>query len=402
MGICDQSNNFLTNDIQRRRLKAICPVLLSPHTPKDRILGLRLADFIPFPLELYRFASYLICMASRDDTQTKMTVTDVTVQLTSLSLERQKIEQIGQQILAWTNGQPVLTAHVIQLLLNQPSLLQDTSVVDAVNDLVQNYFSPDLLQSEATSVNRETLQLLERIHQGLLADRNMRDRLLKSYQDILLIRHPVSSGYTAEQQTLLDMGLVVQDNTKGLKVANPIYRRVFNRPWVEDHLRQPFALNKEHWALLTGLLSILAFALLQSTFRYLPLGGTQRCSQETDLKNAIQANFSLNAQQMEQAIERLRTLQQMNELTDDCGSVLHDLEYNYAIYVEAGEKNQPFNAAKRLCRIPESFYQENNIRPWFYRWQNIYKRTDFVTLLDLYVKEENCPAYSWLSSPNSL
>lgn len=342
-------------------------------------------------------------MAQRDDPpKTKMTVADVTAQLASLSIERQETQYIGQQILAWTNGHPVLTAHVIQLLINQPSVLRDTSIQDAVNNLVQDYFSADLLQSEVTSVNRDALQVLDQIRQGLLTDRSMRDRLLKSYQDILLIRHQISSGYTTEQRQLLEMGLVVQDDAKGLKVANPIYRRVFNRAWIDQHLRQPFSLNKEYWVLLTGLLSILAFALLQSTFRYLPIGETQRCTQEKELKNAIQANFSLNAQQMDQAIVRLRSLQQANELTANCGSVLHELEYNYAIYIEAGEKNQPFNAAKRLCRIPEAFYQENNIRPWFYRWHNIYKRTDFTTLLDLYIQEESCPAYSWLSSPKSL
>ena len=184
-------------------------------------------------------------------------------------------------------------------------------------------------------------------------------------------------------------------------MANPIYRRVFNNEWLEQYLQKPFILNKEYWFLLTILLSILVFSLLQSTFRYLPIVQTRNCTQEQELKNAIQANFSLNSQQMEQAIERLRTLQKTNELTDPCEAILYDLEYNYAIYFEAGIDNQPFSAAKRLCSIPKIYYEENSIRPWFYRWSNIYKSTNFGSALTRYIQQESCPGYEALNSPHS-
>ena len=339
-------------------------------------------------------------MVNSDTAQLKkMTMADVTKQLTLLPIEHQQKTQAGQQILAWTEGQPILTTYVIEIVTNQCHRLQENSVQDAINSLVQDHFSPDVFQLAISPSNQNTLQLLKQIQNDLLAERPLRDRLLRSYRDILLFRHHIPSGYTPEQQLLLDIGLVIQDSERGLKVANPIYRRVFNRAWLEQHLQRPFTVHKEYWLLLTVLLSIVAFAVLQSTFRYLPMVETRNCTQEKELKNAIQANFSLNSQQMEQAIGHLQALQQSGELTEACAAILHDLEYNYAIYIEAGDNNQPLNAVKRLCRIPESYYQENNIRPWFYRWSNLYEKTDFNAVLARYLEQESCPAYVWLSSP---
>ena len=343
-------------------------------------------------------------MVKSNTTQPKMTMADVTTQLTLLPVEHQEKNQAGQQILAWTEGHPILTAYVIELVFDQYPLFEEKPVKDAINHLVQDHFSPDLLQATNNSSSissKNTFQLLSQIQKDLLAERPRRDRLLRSYREVLLFRHQVPSGYTDEQQLLLDIGLVVQDGRRGLKVANPIYRRVFNREWLEQYLPSAFIFPKEHWGLLIALLSIFAFALLQNTFRYLPIGETRNCSQEQELKEAIHANFSLNAQQMRQAIERLQALQQSNELTPSCTDILHDLEYNYAIYFEAGVDNQPFNAAKRLCGIPESYYKKNSIRPWFYRWRNLYKDTDFDAILTRYVQKESCPAYELLNSPDS-
>lgn len=330
----------------------------------------------------------------------KMTTIEVVMLLASLDLEPQEKERIGQQILAWTEGHPSLTMYVVSLVQNKLEFTHNVPVQDAINHLIKDCFSPRLFDADINADNQEILTILNHIRQSLLAERPMRNRLLISYREILLFRHQIPTGYTAEQQILLDIGLVTQDNGPGLKVANPIYRRVFNREWVDQYLQQPFIANKEYWVLLTVLLSILTFSLLQSIFRYLPIVETHNCLQEKELKDAIHANFSLNPQQMEEAIDRLRALQDANKLTDSCQTILHDLNYNYAIYFEAGTNNQPFNAAKRLCAIPISYYQENNIRPWFYRWKHIYEKTDFNPNLTRYLNTESCPAYVWLSSPN--
>lgn len=340
-------------------------------------------------------------MTQPERTSKLITSVELLSQMEELSYSSKDKEDISHQILAWTEGQPILTSYILQIVqVTQESTLNG-SAADTINDLVRHYFSTDILHVSPSPENQDVLQLLKQINHDLLAERPIRDRLLKTYQDILLFRHQVPSGYTAEQQILLDIGIVTQSEGRGLKVANPIYRRVFNRRWVDNYLRQPFSLHKEHWVLFTVLLSVLAFITLQSLFRYAPIVQTRRCNQENDLKNAIHANFSLDPSKMQQAIARLRGLQSSNQLTDSCQEILYDLEYNYAIYFEAGVKNQPLNAAKRLCGIPPAYFKENDIRPWFRRWTHIYQSTDFSINLSQYIKESPCPVYPLLNSAES-
>lgn len=340
-------------------------------------------------------------MAQQEKTSRLVTSAELLSQLEELPYPPQDREEIGHQILAWTEGQPLLTDYILQIIRTTQDVALDKVDKEGVNSLVQRYFSTDTLHVPISPENHDVVQLLTQINHALLAKRPIRDRLLKTYRDILLFRHQVPSGQTPEQQILQDIGIVVQTENGGLKVANPIYRRVFSRLWVEQYLRQPFALNKEHWVLFTVLLSVLAFTLLQSLFRYLPHVETRRCQQENELKNAIHANFSLDPVQMQQAIERLQGLQSSNQLTDSCQDILYALEYNYAIYFEAGVKNQPFNAAKRLCRIPPTYFQENDIRPWFRRWSHIYQSTDFSVNLSQHINEYPCPAYPLLNSSDN-
>lgn len=303
---------------------------------------------------------------------------------------------IAQQILAWTNGQPELTQCLLDKVATRLNYAFTGEATDLVNQQVRGYFSPDLLVSSSTQSTPAT-KLLHTLEEALLQDHQQNYRRLQYYQAVLLTPHKLPTGYQTEHDALVEAGLL-RENTQGVvKVANPIYRRVFNAPWVDKQLNRPLIQNKGNWLLFTSLLSILAFIILQSIFRYIPLTTTHRCHQENDLRDAVLAKLSLEPIQMQTSINRLLALQDQNQLSEQCKSVLHDLQYSYGIYVSAGTHNNPVDAAQYLCQVPESYYVKRNSVPWFSRWSNIYQSTNFAESLNTYVEDNTCPGYNFLN-----
>ena len=304
---------------------------------------------------------------------------------------------IARQILAWTNNQFELTQYLLEKVINTFSQEKKTVSTALVDEQVETYFSPDLLTSDLPN-HRALNALLIRLQQALLQDRQQGYQRLQYYQTVLLRSNSLHSNYADERQALLDVGLILYDqNRDRVKVASPIYRRIFNVLWIEQQLEKPFVMNKGHWLLFTSLLSIVAFVLLQSLFRYIPLSATNGCNKAADLRDAVRAQISLNPQQMQQSIERLLLLKERNQLSGQCQDVLHDLQYSYSIYVAVGTHNHPLEAANHLCQIPESYYIERNSVPWFSRWSNIYHGTNFARSLASYVENNPCPAYDFLN-----
>ncbi|NJM97055.1 MAG: hypothetical protein HC800_07630 [Phormidesmis sp. RL_2_1] len=333
---------------------------------------------------------------------------------------------LAEQILAWTEGHPILTEQlledVIQAVAQRHSPVATMMTAgdgpfanglaselanDLVNKLVKARFTPDMLAPDVLFADPSSWQsqrvseLLADIQQALVADQSQGCRLLKYYQLVLLARHHLPTGYLSEQQRLIELGLVRQDAQGNIKVANPIYRRIFSPTWVDEQLNQPFVLQKGRWILLTSLFSILTFILLQSVFRYFPWAPTHRCVQSAELRDATLASVSLAPESMEQAIDQLLTLKRQNQLSEPCQAVLYDLQYSYGIYVAASAHNNPLQAATYLCQIPESYYRERNVVPWFSRWSNLYESVDFADHLDRYVERQPCPGYDFLNRASS-
>lgn len=317
----------------------------------------------------------------------------------ALQQETAHIEEpltIAQQILAWTNGQPELTQCLLEKVITRLNYAFTGEAIELVNQQVRNYFSPNLLTAsndQSTSVT----ELLGTLKEALIQDHQQNHRRLHYYQAVLLTPHKLPIGYQAEHDALVETGLLRESTQGSIKVANPIYRRVFNAPWIDQQLNRPLIQNKGNWLLLTSLLSILAFVILQSLFRYIPLTATHRCHQENDLRDAVLAKLSLEPIQMQTSINRLLALQDQNQLSEQCKSILHDLQYSYGIYVSAGTHNNPVDAAQYLCQIPESYYIERNSVPWFSRWSNIYQSTNFAESLNTYIEDNTCPGYIFLN-----
>lgn len=308
---------------------------------------------------------------------------------------------VAQQILAWTNSQPELTQYLVEKVMDAASQSSGQPVtltpLELVNSQVKAYFSPDLLISQPSDETHAVGRLLTGIKDVLLEDRKRGCRRLQYYQTVLITPHQLPSGYQSEETILLDVGLLHRNSEGRVKITNPIYRRVFNADWVDQQLNRPFVMNKGHWILLTSLLSILAFIWLQSVFRYAPLSRTYRCNQAADLRDAIVAKLSLEPLKMRQAMNRLLILKDKGQLSEQCQSILYDLQYSYGIYVAAGTHNHPLDAVTYLCQIPESYYIERNSVPWFSRWSNIYNSINFAESLTAYVERNSCPGYTFLN-----
>ena len=133
-----------------------------------------------------------------------------------------------KEILAWTSGQPFLTQKICKLIRNVSSPISSGGEASWIENLVRT----NVIENWESQDEPEHL-------------RTIRDRLLKSQQSVRLLElyqqvlhqgEVVAIGSTEERELLLS-GLVVKQQGF-LRVTNPIYESIFNRSWVEEHIRQ--------------------------------------------------------------------------------------------------------------------------------------------------------------------
>ena len=164
------------------------------------------------------------------------------IELTGFSLEEAKLplspglakktnnpESVVAQILQYTGGQPFLTQKLCQLVLEKTE-----SREPEIDGLVQKY----VIENWESSDDPEHLKTIKN---RLLWKEQRAGRLLGLYQE-LLEAGELDADDSLEKVELRLSGLVVKQQGK-LKVYNPIYRKIFNRDWVEEQLamlRPPF------------------------------------------------------------------------------------------------------------------------------------------------------------------
>ncbi|WP_404789461.1 hypothetical protein [Altericista sp. CCNU0014] len=304
---------------------------------------------------------------------------------------------IDLQILAWTNGQPVLTRRIQQLLAEQEPLEKFEKDVATVNKVVRGHFKYELLHS-ADPRDAEVVKLLRNICDALTQGSSSL-LLLSYYKEILVARKKNNYNDIPEQNQLLKIGIVSVDSDGKLTVANPIYKKIFNLDWTEERLERLLdrkRIDKYHLALITGLISVLVFALFQGFTRYAPYARLIQCNGPA-FKAAIDANIALDEAKIDRAVSQLKDMQRQQSFSPGCEAILHDLQYSQAIYLRAGIDNNPMEAVKELCNIPEQYYAERNIQPWFARWLSLYRKTSFAADFKAYISSHNCPASDFLS-----
>lgn len=146
-------------------------------------------------------------------------------------------EQVIEEILKWTGGQPFLTQKLCHLMVREPQKENSRTVEQVVREkIIENWeFQDDPPH-------------LQTIRQKIIKNKCV-DSLLELYQRILNTEEfEIIADHTLEQYDLQLSGLVVREKNK-LKVYNPIYKEIFDKDWIETQLQKfcPYAKNLEAW-----------------------------------------------------------------------------------------------------------------------------------------------------------
>ncbi len=129
-------------------------------------------------------------------------------------------QDVLKEVLDWTGGQPFLTQKLCKLI---PVGDEELSVKQLVQScIIKNWESQDEPEH------------LRTIRDRLLSDKQGAGQLLGLYQQILQQENIIADS-SGEQMKLRLSGLVVKQEGK-LKVYNRIYRRVFDKRWVNKAL----------------------------------------------------------------------------------------------------------------------------------------------------------------------
>jgi hypothetical protein len=147
-------------------------------------------------------------------------------------------QNVLQEVLAWTGGQPFLTQKICQLVLNSSDLPSTGSEGEQVKNLVRS----QVLQNWEAQDEPEHFKT---IRERILRSGSNTSRLLGLYQ---LLQKEVAADDSPEQKELRLSGLVVRHKGK-LTVYNRIYESIFNLAWVEKELEnlRPYASSLSTW-----------------------------------------------------------------------------------------------------------------------------------------------------------
>lgn len=153
-----------------------------------------------------------------------------------LKIEGQKnySEKTLDRVLFWTGGQSFLTHQLFTLLAKNNNPLNYQQEEEQIDDLVKTKIIDDW-------ENNELRSHLKPLKERLFNNRQCQgENLLLLYRQI--ITETVAADQSQEQQELLNMGLVVRQQSK-LIVANRIYQSVFNLSWVTKALNRQAQAN---------------------------------------------------------------------------------------------------------------------------------------------------------------
>ncbi len=135
-------------------------------------------------------------------------------------------QTVLKEMLAWTSGQPFLTQKLCKLIRNASSPIPANGEAEWVQNLVRT----NVIDNWESQDEPEHL-------------RTIRDRLLRSKQSVRLVeiyrqvlhQEEVVAVNSPEERELLLSGLVVKQQGS-LKVNNRIYKSIFDRIWIEQHI----------------------------------------------------------------------------------------------------------------------------------------------------------------------
>jgi PAS domain S-box-containing protein len=132
-----------------------------------------------------------------------------------------------KEMLAWTNGQPFLTQKLCKLIRSSSPPMPPKGEAEWIENLVQT-------QVIDNWESQDEPEHLRTIRDRILKSERRPARLLEIYKQILQ-QGEVPAVDSSEERELLLSGLVVKQQGS-LKVHNRIYKLIFDRSWIEQHV----------------------------------------------------------------------------------------------------------------------------------------------------------------------
>ncbi|MGK7896987.1 MAG: AAA-like domain-containing protein [Xenococcus sp. (in: cyanobacteria)] len=150
------------------------------------------------------------------------------------TLTQQQKQDILEQILQWTGGQPFLTQKILSLIVEK---------LDGNNLNVEEFIKQNILENWHY---QDKLLHLKTIESRLLYDEEVVARLLGIYKKILELKEvETDTSLKIEESKLILSGLDIQQGNK-LKIKCKIYEYIFNLDWVNKELDKvrPYESNR--------------------------------------------------------------------------------------------------------------------------------------------------------------
>ncbi|MBD2481385.1 AAA-like domain-containing protein [Planktothrix sp. FACHB-1365] len=153
-------------------------------------------------------------------------------------------EEVLQEVLNWTNGQPFLTQKLLNLLLlnhqGKPDLIAQNSPTLWIKKILRS-------QMIENWESQDEPEHLKTIRDRLIHNSKNTGRLLGIYQNIIQ-GSEIKANDSREHIELFLSGLIIKSQGY-LKVRNLIYQEVFNLGWVQEQLAKlrPYSQSFDAW-----------------------------------------------------------------------------------------------------------------------------------------------------------
>ncbi|NES84621.1 MAG: CHASE2 domain-containing protein [Moorea sp. SIO2B7] len=163
-------------------------------------------------------------------------------------------QQVLQEVLKWTGGQPFLTQKLCSIVAATETFIEAGTEASRVKQLVQSHLIENW-QSQDEPPHLKTIR-------DRLLNAQSKEKLLKLYQKIWR-RGKITAQKSLEYRELQLSGLVVQKQGY-LRVYNPIYKAVFDQIWLSKQLEIVSSeLPKlSAWSVLLGSVIITAMVMI--------------------------------------------------------------------------------------------------------------------------------------------
>lgn len=155
---------------------------------------------------------------------TDFTLTEAKPLAEGLGLPRDKAQQVLQWVLDWTKGHPYLSQRICNIISQQPKKNWSKADVDRI--VSSNFFG-------AKSEEDNNLQFVRDMLTKRAPDKAA---VLSIYREIRRGKRAVADEEQSITKSHLKLSGVVKRKNGVLKVRNPIYQRVFDLKWVNQHL----------------------------------------------------------------------------------------------------------------------------------------------------------------------